>query len=339
MGQPLNLVTLRPSDGHDVEFELYLAPRTSRGLAGKVSFGTTSDPFLIPGNGLHGVLPAFKGLITDEARKALGSGIFEGAIRSSKIALEPNRKGFVRNDYFSELGIAIEEWYDTVGKHYADTAKEEQQFERYQDITASVLSNFLTMIGELPEWQDLNEMLGAQKKLSPGEEDIEGITAEDAEPTKKKKDGAGRGGRGGRRTPKKPDLKVKIGGPMGKRHSIVEDKATGLTVVCSDMPDHRSKIYVLHPEEGCLEINVRHPLFVACDEHGSGSLRHYISQIVSHAIPAAHVFSSLDGDDGFASSMVDQVFEYTLKAQTYMTINERRLMRTAQSQTEDDYEG
>lgn len=270
-GEAFEVVTYTEPDAGDVEFELYRSPKTSKGRRGAVVFSEMDALYPI-------TWPEFKrqagGLLSEEVRTAFSSGYFEGVIRAKKVELHPNRKKFMPGDQVLGLCIAIELWFEEVGRAlYLDEQVREQET-RFQRLGVQTLEQFKDLLND-PMFSHLKKVLQALQvgSVSTGHAEVgEG---------KESPQGGIRSGQGGAGKPRavgtgesrKPTDTESKGperpgdtpgvsyGPEGRNRKMVRDNSTGIGIIHEVLPGS-DRLWEIDVTSAMIYINVRHPVFL-----------------------------------------------------------------------------
>lgn len=271
LGEPFKVCTYNEPDAGAVEFELFRAPKTTQGRKGSVIFSEMDALFPITWIELQRQTKEF---LSSEVREAFNSGYFEGIIRAKGIELHPNRKKFMLTDALIGLCIAIELWYEEVGRALYTDERVREQETRFQRLGVQTLEHFKDLIND-PNFSHLKRILHALQmgSVSHGHAEVgEG---------KQSPQGGLRAGQGGANKPKgigegdkrKPiDPKDKgpertgdtpnvSYGPDGNNRKMVRDNSTGIGIIHETMPGS-DRLWEIDVESAMIYINVRHPVFV-----------------------------------------------------------------------------
>lgn len=263
-----DVVILDPKAGR-VFFQMYLAPKTTRGQAGKVLVGESDNDFRIP----FGVFSQSTDMLPEEVAKALNSGVFEGEIMAEKIKLHASRKSFERDDTLLGLCTAIEEWFRMHGEKYLEEVQEANRDKRYQELGLDSLRELEDML-RMPEFIHLREVMGkfslgtvGKGHTPPNEAAVKGKQQEKSLSTHE----SAPGGKSSKKIERQEagDTLPKhhpytVAGPRGSKRTLVKKDSVGLqfsyvTMYGSD------RLWELDIREGVLHLNVSHPLWVLCD--------------------------------------------------------------------------
>ncbi len=90
---------------------------------------------------------------TKESFEELNSGYFEGVIRAENLSLNDRRTEFKLDDEFLDLVIALDSWYDTVGRQFYQGEKDRTRNERYRDLTARSLREVQAILENNPDFE------------------------------------------------------------------------------------------------------------------------------------------------------------------------------------------
>ncbi len=273
-GKPLSEKVISNSDAGDVHFRLYLTRKTTKGLKGKVSVGELGDDFRFV---FRLLANSAEKLIPDEVVHALTSGVFEGEILASKVKLHPNRKSFERNDALLGFCMALEEWYERIGRKHLEEVQKASQDERYQDLGLRSLSTIEKML-QSPDFTDLRDILNSFKRGNVGEGHTRRprgvVVGEQTEPALAtvSVDGAGGETSGSPHSSEERDSQddlpghhpFTVTGPKGKSRTIVRKDSLGLQLSHTGM-EESDRLWELDAVHGILHFNVCHPVWVSCE--------------------------------------------------------------------------
>ena len=274
-GRPLPEVSVDEKDAGTTLFRLFLARKTTKGINGRVVIGEFDNDFRFPVSSF--VRSAGK-LISEEVKNALQSGIFEGEILSLYAELDPDRQSFIKNAAFMGLCITIEEWYKLYGQKHLKAAKAATEDERYQDLGLKSL-NVIEGLLKLPQFKDLRDTVHSFKRGTVGDghhqpapENIVGTQREPAVTTgAEAADPSPDSGTSDRdrapATKENPGHEpFTVAGPRGQRRTLVKSGSVGLQFSHTAM-EGSNKLYELDVREGILHFNIRHPVWVSCEDN------------------------------------------------------------------------
>ena len=302
-----------PKPNHFVSFQLYLAPRSYRGREGKVSFGEARDNYRISAKQF---LASTMQLVPQEVHRALLSGVFEGDILSSRAVWSESRKSFEQNDALLELCVAVEEWYRRIGTSHMEEVNAEKKEERWRNAGLQSLKIISAMLRR-PEWNHLYDIctIGHEgpghtrpKKNIMGESAPVLATSIDGTHGKLKQTESVRK----KTEPSKERTKhhpATVSNPEGSRRVLVREASIGLQLAFSQMPGS-SRVYQFHNDQMLLELNVRHPHFVKCDEASTTARQRYIETVIMQALTSfefGHSFPDLiDAADTALNALLEK---------------------------------
>jgi len=228
---------------------------------------------------------------------------------------------------------------------YVEAAQSEKQLERYQ-LAALPVARLLSEMLRNPEWNHILDgiHLGTTGNGhfpmpdTAGETDlafvaVTGKTGRPASPGlsgNEKKNGK----RKRRRNQEIPGHKPIIlqDSTRGKPRTIVRHSSRGLGIAFTELESER-KLYEFSPATGVLEINVRHPYFVKCDEANLTARRLYFGHIATHALTMYQLAQSLHGDHLSAAELYANEL---LRMQVFFAINEATATRRTEDAAEAD---
>lgn len=266
-GKALPEVKIAQEDAGITTFRLFLARKTTKGYLGKVLIGEEDNDYRFPWSSFVHT----QHNLSSEVVEAFSSGIFEGEIVSSNCTLHANRKNFERNDAFIGFCITLEQWFNDFGKEHVAKIKEATEEERYQELGLKSLSVLEEMLKD-PRFRDLRDVIHGFKRGTIGagqtEPDDDGILGTQQEPSlttdsDKEKDGGGSGKQPKRNPENEP---FTVTGPRGQRRSIVDNGSLGLQFSHVAM-EGSDRLYELDARHGVLHFNIRHPLWVSCEDN------------------------------------------------------------------------
>lgn len=293
--KPIEEVVIQDDDCGTVSFRLYLAQRTTKGLAGKVLVGELGDDYRFAFNLL---VRTIGNLVPEPIMQALQSGVFEGEILGEKVKLNPNRKSFEVDDAFVGFCTAIETWYRKHGQRHLDVVKEERQDERYQELGLQSLATLEVMLRDGASFSELGHALKTFKHgtvgrghTPPGEEGVLGVQDEKSlalggGSSEGSGESAVRGESSGEDRPEHQPFTVT--GPRGQRRTLVKRDSIGLQFSHSAMADS-DRLWELDGRRGILHFNIRHPMWVRCENSDRKILQLQetiaVSALIIHAMP------------------------------------------------------
>lgn len=273
-GKRLDEVKSSDNDAGDIVFRLFLARKTTKGFAGKVLVGELRDDFRF---GFDLFCRNASEYLSNEVMQALRSGIFEGEILASRIKLHPNRRSFEQNEAFVGFCIAIDSWYAAHGKQHMKQVQEARSDQRYQDLGLRSLQTIAEMLKN-PAFAAVANVLNTFSQGSVGEGHTKPARSEQ---TGIQKDGSVSTS-GGKRSGASADTSVSrdraepvqekkghnpftVAGPKGDRRTMVRSGSMGLQFSHIAM-EGSDKLWELDVNHGILHFNIRHPLWVSCED-------------------------------------------------------------------------
>ena len=335
-GVPLKTQVIWPKPNHFVSFQLYLAPRLYKGREGKVSFGEVKNAYRISAKQF---LASTMQLLSRDVYQALVSGVFEGDILSSKATWSESRKSFEQNDTLLELCLAMEEWYRCVGATYMEEVKTEKKEERWRDAGMQSLKVISEMLRQ-PQWDHLYDLCGighiGQGHMSPPKNAVVGTASLPATSVNGRHDQTGnptnqRKHRQAPATEQRKHHPSVVANTDGSRRVLVRNGSIGLQLAFSQLPGS-SRVYEFHNDQMLLELNVRHPNFVKCDEASVTARQKYIESVVMQALTIfefGHSFPDL-------IDAADTAFNALLEKNVFSIINGSRILAKNQSAKKRD---
>lgn len=287
-GDALPVLNLKSGKQGTTSVKLFLSPRTAKGRQGKIVLGETCDEHRISANqfarGVYDVLPR-------EVIEALCSGVFEGEITNDQIKLSPQRGSFVRDDSWLDFLASLEDWYKQQAVPYLDDAREESKARRYQELG----ERSQRAIDAVIRASGLEQLISTFTYGTTGTghtnvgQNVRGETclpAVDASKSGKRVDGNGssvsqtRNPEAEERKNHRPNL---VSGPRGRRRVVVKGGSQGLCFVYEEDPGSE-RVYWLDAKTGELHFNIRHPLWVLCDEASNSALMRFQESVALHAL-------------------------------------------------------
>lgn len=259
-GRKLPEQKLANDDAGETLFRMFVSPKTKRGERhGRVLVGVRGNEFRFP---FHYLARSVADLLNPEAVLALQSGLFEGEILGEKIKLHPSRRTFEKDDALIGFCISVDEWFEQFGQKFLDEAKRSRQEERFQELglrSMKVLEQLLkgneALLNIVRSFGHAVPGEGPDKERKPERDRSQ--NPEPRQPSEQPEEGPPR------TKPDKPDLKVR--GPCGRNQKLVSREGFGLRFSHEAM-EGSPDLWKLDTSEGVLSFNIRHPLWIACDE-------------------------------------------------------------------------
>lgn len=300
-GKRLDEVVHSDKDAGETKFQLYLAQKTTKGRGGKVLMGEVDNDFRF---GFDLFARTAVDFLSDEAIQTLKSGVFEGEILTARAKLHANRRSFERDDAFVGLCVAIDEWYQKHGKKHLDEVKEARDDQRYQELGLRSLKAIEALLRD-PKFSFLNDVIRSfqtgnigEGHFEPPRKDIAGVQKEPAatthagtsHPRTTDSSSPKSGGGGPTSTDKEKEghHPYTVSGPKGQRRTLVKSGSFGLQFSHIAM-EGQDRLWELDPSNGILHFNIRHPIWVACDESARQitQLQEFIAiqALTLHAMP------------------------------------------------------
>lgn len=271
-GRPLDEIRIVDTESGLTIFRLFLARKTTQGYRGKVTLGEADNDYRFP---FSSFVQVGRQHLPQEVIEALSSGIFEGEILSSRATLHANRKNFERNEAFVDFCLTIEQWYNEHGKQHLAKIKEASEEERYQDLGLRSLKTFEEMLKQ-PRFKELNDIILGFRRGTIGsghtEPDEAGVLGSQKEPSlstqsvKDPEETTGGSGGGSPKTENPDHQPYTVTGPHGQRRTVVSKGSLGLQFSHVAM-EGSDRLYELDARHGVLHFNIRHPLWVSCEDN------------------------------------------------------------------------
>lgn len=286
-GEPLPVWQRKGKKAGEVRIEFYRLTQLKRGKI-KIDFGEADSDFRISFSQFNRSAGEW---LSDEVRRALESGTFQGEITASLINLEPSRTKFVENDALVDLCETIELWYKEVGSKLLAEAQEVREEGRFQQLGRQALRTIDELLRD-PAFAGLREAI---KKLRAGTIAVGHKQAADGQviavqPYKSvsvegEHHSHGNEASGEHRetqTEKPGHIPLSVSGPSGQRRVVVRSSSFGLQLVYDRMPGS-TKLWDMDETSGIITINVRHPVWAACERSDTELLNlHWV--IITHAL-------------------------------------------------------
>lgn len=269
-------------------FRLYLARKTPKGKEGKVQVGEAQNDFRISLRMFVHSLPEGH-ILEDDVAHALASGIFEGEILTSQARFHANRRGFEANDALIDFCTAINRWYRTIGRSHYENAQETGREERYQDLGLRSLKVLQAMMEE-PAGRMLLHAIESFKRGTIGSGHLK-MPGTPSDMTTLSVHRPGDREHPNSDSPSERDhpttehtghMPLVAAGPRGQRRISVRSNSLGLQIVHEVMESEN--LWTLDAQTGTLAFNVRHPLWVQCEEHGDKTVMRFQEYIMLQAL-------------------------------------------------------
>jgi hypothetical protein len=288
-GTPLPERIIRNEEGGDTVFRMFLTRKSRTSKSGKIFVGEVDNDFRISFPMFIRSLPA--GIeFPEETVRALLSGFFEGEILSSRAKIHSSRRGFEINDSLLGLALAIQCWFEEIGSDHFIEAKEQRREERYQALGI----RSMRVIEALSQDKFGKTILSVIQSFEKGT-----IGSQHFEKKGSESDRTGiavsYGGTSGQKTGvtparSKPEIEhvghkpFVVIGPRGHHRRIVRSNSLGLNLAHEAMPGN--KLWELEEATGTLILNVRHPLWVECEERSDMVLMKFQEFLIIGALTA-----------------------------------------------------
>lgn len=275
LGEPLPVIKLDGGEAGEVTFELYRARKINGRRQGKIVVTEAADPY--PVSWREFMLQVRGGGWDSTCFKVLGSGYFEGSISAKNITLMPERNKFEWNATLQALLIAIDDWYQTYGKHQFEIEQELQRSERYKELSLQVAGSVRDMLRR-PEFQSLAEGLeqitfghigeghGRAKKNLDGTDDRPSTRSGQGGAGKSRQPGCGPKSKGRGDNPTRDGDKPfgAMGDAGNQRRVKVEGDSLGLWIEVVDFPVS-TRLWSFDVEEGVLSFNSGNSIWAMLD--------------------------------------------------------------------------
>lgn len=305
------------TDVGKVTAKFYLAPIGYIGPH-RIDVGSGDNPSRVEINRLF-LTTSFYGCLGEATKAALKSKLFQGELVGEKLQLLPNRRGFAQDDAFFALAIALDQWYQDVGRQYHEDEKRERKANRYQAIGLVVIdrlkssllgpdSPFASILAQA-EYGSIGRGHASvpKKSLTGGEMVGKAISG---------KKGLGSDGASGNVDDDKKDHPKHhpgvVVGPEGAPRKVVHGHSTGFHM---NFTDTGERMYWFNRLASCLTINNTHPAFVSI-EKSDAHLERYYAMLIATALRL-----ELEDDERlketqriFSEGMIRDWVDYVLKA-------------------------
>lgn len=229
------------------------------------------------------------GYDTKDSFEELNSGYFEGIIRAENLRLKPDREYFEVDEAFFDLVVALDDWYDTVGRQYYEGEKDRTRNERYRDLTTRSLREVLAA---MQGTEGLDEYLtGIREHVESGrigeghgDKPSTGSDADKTTRTKQKgKSGSSGGGGSCPGGGKSRDGDVPFGqvDRQGKQRALVKNDSTGLWIEVTEF-ELTNDLWRFEPSDGRLLFNCGNAVWAELDGASSETRYKYQDQWIVH---------------------------------------------------------
>lgn len=279
----------------------HLTPHGYKGSL-NIGFGSSDNPSRVPINKM--LRSTLMTSLDVRSSAALRSGMFQGEVVCDGIEMKVDRRSFSDNDALVGLVVAIDDWYQDVGRDYYENEKLNRAATRYQAIGLEVIERFSSDILDVKNSPFAQVLAAATygsvgKGHSPSPKNTlvsgAGMVGKAASPDKKG-GGGGKGGgtaSGSTRPNHHPGIAI---GPEGSFRKVVKGHSTGFHIQVGEFEG--TKLWLFDPASLCLQINNTHPLFEKV-ESSDTKLRELYSNIVLTSFRIA----SLPRESHFAAQM------------------------------------
>ncbi len=278
-GAKLEDFSILHKDCQKTIFRMFVARKIGSKRCGKVLCGEIGDTFRVNFQKTINTFPG-RGLLSEEATKALTSGIFEGEI-TSNIHLHPSRKSFIIDDAFIGFLITVEDWYKKIGSKYVEEVEESNKDERYQELglrsmkvieelCADAQFGFKEVIGSFKQGTigighvEVERQVGFQEESSLSTRGLNGKQHEKIAGESSKRDAP--------ENEKKGHSPFSVSGPRGEFRKVVKSNSLGLQFRYDELPGS-DRLWELNANEGKLIFNIKHRLWLKCEPHDNAVMR------------------------------------------------------------------
>lgn len=231
------------------------------------------------------------GYDTKDSFEELNSGYFEGIIRAENLRLKPDRDSFEVDEAFFDLAVALDDWYDTVGRQYYEGEKDRTRNERYRDLTNHSIREVLEALKMQP---DLDRFLaGIRENVElgrigqrHGDKPNTGKDEDKSTRVKQKRQPkpGGCGGpsnSGGKGQTRDGDVPFGQIDQKGKQRALVKNDSTGLWIEVTEF-ELSSKLWHFDPTDGKLLFNCSNDVWADLDGATSDTRYQYQDGWIVH---------------------------------------------------------
>lgn len=286
-GTKLPEIHIKGKNGGETVFHLYLARKTSKGSNGCVKVGEVGNDFRIGFPMFNRSLPV-ECKLSDEAVQALSSGIFEGDILDTKARFHSSRRGFEANDFLVDFVEAIDDWFIKHGLDPYLDSQETKKSERYQSLGLRSLK-VIEALTKSDVGEELLKVINSFKVGTIGTGHVE-RPGKETHYTSASTDGTNSSPRTGEsdRVKSPPSIEHEghnpftVIGPRGQKRVAVRSGSLGIQLLHEVMDG--SNLYILETDTGLLRLNVRHPLWIQCEEHSDKTLMRFQEYLILQAL-------------------------------------------------------
>lgn len=249
-------------------FELLLVQPTSTGrYAGQVKFASAETPYPISYADLS---KNASDMLSDIARKALRSKLFDGMVTGTSLELNASRKSFKVDAALLDFCFSINDWAEKVAKPLMDERERVEKDQRITRAGESALSRVMEMLrNEL--FKDKRQEL--EKYVRFGTQGIghtvkgKEFGTQDVGSKRAKKSPSDEPKKGGKPTDNPVDRPGDLPGTVvsheGERRTVVKHDSIGLQL--SFWGTESGPLFELYLEEGRVNINTDHNLWATCE--------------------------------------------------------------------------
>ncbi len=278
-GTSLSEEVIHDSDAGDTKFRLFLAKRTSGVRKGKIQLGEINDDYRID---FRRFADCAREWLSPDIVEALTSGVFEGEILSQKAKIHVSRKAFEQDKALVGLCCAIDGWFKSFGKRHLKEAVEMKREERYQILGRRSLNVLEKLFQDEERGGFLRDVIEGLKygRIGKGHADPDAKILGETDETHLAVGGEHQGSKGKGEGEGKPKpetehpkhVPITIGGPGGRRRTIVKSNSLGITIIHDPM-EGSDRLWRFDPEHGIIYFNIRHPQWVECESDDNHLMR------------------------------------------------------------------
>ncbi len=316
-GKPLPEWTRTYPDVGKVTVRFYLAPI---GYVGphRIDVGAGDNPSRVPYNKLY-LTKVFYGCVSESTKAALNSKLFQGELVGGNLQLLTNRKGFSENDALFALAVAVDEWYQEVGRKYHEDEKRNRKANRYQAIGLAVIerlkssilgpnSPFAAILAQAEYGSIGKGHADVPKKTLTGQEMYgKAISGQKGAESSKDRSASNKATRD--HSQHHPGVVI---GPEGGYRQTVRGHSTGFHM---NFTDTGERMYWFNRLGSCITINNTHPVFASI-EKSDAYLERYYAMLIATALRL-----ELEEDErikeaqrAFSEGVIRDWVDYILKA-------------------------
>ncbi len=242
----------------------------------RIDIGGGDNPSRVPFGKLR--LTTLYECLGENAKTALNSKLFQGEVVGEKLQLLASRKGFAQNDALFAFAVALDQWYEDVGRMHFNDEKRVRQENRYQTISLEAIERLKSLTqGQDSPFASLFEQ-ASFGSVGKGHTDRTNSVVPGYEMMGKTKTGEKTQAGEGSSSRSKPEVEkpkhhpgVAIGSD-GSERKVVKGHSTGLHI---DRGDIGARMWQFNRHALHLTLNDTHPSFRAADVKGDRALSDY----------------------------------------------------------------